>query len=67
MNALDTWMNVRDGVLTDPNVGDSIDTVEELLRKHEDFEKTVSAQEEKFNAIKRLTLVSVKIVYFCQR
>ena len=62
MNALDTWMNVRDGVLTDPNVGDSIDTVEELLRKHEDFEKTVSAQEEKFNAIKRLTLVSCKIV-----
>ena len=60
MNALDTWMNVRDGVLTDPNVGDSIDTVEELLRKHEDFEKTVSAQEEKFNAIKRPTLVSVK-------
>ncbi len=57
MDALETWMNCREGVLNDRNMGDSIDTVEELIRKHADFEKTVFAQEEKFDAIKRKTLV----------
>ena len=51
-------MSCREPILEDKNVGDSIDVVEELLRKHEDFEQTVYAQEERFNAIKRRTLVS---------
>ena len=55
---LDAWMNGRTPVPEDGNLGDSIDAVEELLRKHKDFEKTVYAQEDKFNAIKRMTLVS---------
>ena len=57
MNALETWINCREGYLKDHNYGESIDAVEELIRKHEDFEKTVFAQEDKFNAIKRRTLV----------
>ena len=65
MDALDIWLNCREGVLHDPNLGDSIDTVEELLRKHEDFEKTVFAQEDKFNAIKRRTLVSILHTWKC--
>ena len=58
MDQLETWMSCREPILEDKNVGDSIDVVEELLRKHEDFEQTVFAQEERFNAIKRRTLVS---------
>lgn len=58
MDQLDTWLTYREPVLKDPEVGESIDACEELLRKHEDFEKTVYAQEEKFNAIQRATLVS---------
>lgn len=57
MEQLEAWLSGREPVLKDDNMGDSIDAVEELLRKHEDFEKTVYAQEDKFNAIKRLTLV----------
>ena len=57
MDQLDTWLNYREGILSSAGLGDSIDAVEELIRKHDDFEKTVEAQEEKFNAIKRLTLV----------
>ena len=36
---------------------DSIDTVEELLKKQEDFEKTLAAQEEKFFSLNRETKV----------
>ncbi len=57
MDQLETWLSCREPILDDKNVGDSIDAVEELLRKHEDFEKTVFAQEDRFNAIKRKTLV----------
>jgi spectrin beta len=44
-------------VLNDDKLGESIWQVEELIRKHEDFEKTIEAQEEKFNTLKRITLV----------
>ena len=59
MDHLDTWLSYREPLLRDHDLGDSIDQVEELIRKHEDFEKTVYAQEDKFNAIKRATLVGV--------
>lgn len=58
MDQLDTWLNFREGNLTG-DLGDSIDIVEELIRKHDDFEQTVLAQEGKFNDIKRLTLVNI--------
>lgn len=45
-------------MLQDEKLGDSIHQVEELIRKHEDFEKTIEAQEEKCAALKRVTLVS---------
>ena len=31
--------------------------VEDLIRKHSDFEETVKAQEDKFKALKRITLL----------
>jgi spectrin beta len=61
---LDAWLNVRKPILEDTAVGDSIDAVELMLQKHEDFEKMVFAQEDRFNAIRRLTLVCVKL-HFC--
>ena len=38
-------------VLAMEDVGDSLDTNEALLKKQEDFEKTMAAQEEKFKVI----------------
>ena len=43
--------------MKDKNYGDNITFVEELLRRQQDFEKTVDAQEDKFVAIKRATQV----------
>nr|XP_022910961.1 spectrin beta chain, non-erythrocytic 5 isoform X3 [Onthophagus taurus] len=56
-NLLDSWLSVREGTLRDPKVGESIPQVEELIRKHEDFESTIAAQEDKFNALKRITKI----------
>ncbi|XP_034253991.1 spectrin beta chain, non-erythrocytic 1 isoform X5 [Thrips palmi] len=54
---LENWLQSREAMLHDPKLGDSILQVEELIRKHEDFEKTIEAQEEKFNALKRVTML----------
>ena len=62
MEQLEAWMSVRDPQVKDKNFGDSITLVEELLRRQQDFEKTVDAQEEKFTAIKRATQVT-KVLY----
>lgn len=57
VNMLENWMDAREIQLKDKNLGESILHVEELIRKHEDFEKTINAQEDKFNIIKRITML----------
>ncbi|BET01245.1 Spectrin [Nesidiocoris tenuis] len=54
---LESWIISREPILSDEKLGDSIAQVEELIRRHEDFEKTIEAQGEKFNALKRITLL----------
>ena len=43
----DTWITKQESFLANDNLGDSLDDVETLLKKHEDFEKSLAAQEEK--------------------
>ncbi|XP_078007768.1 LOW QUALITY PROTEIN: spectrin beta chain, non-erythrocytic 5 [Phascolarctos cinereus] len=45
----DTWLSSKEGLLLDPNLGNSVSDVEELLRKHQDLEKILASQEEKFD------------------
>lgn len=59
---LESWIYSREPQLKDKKFGESIVQVEELIRRHEDFEKTVEAQEEKFQALKRITMVSNEMV-----
>ncbi|XP_076359799.1 spectrin beta chain, non-erythrocytic 5 kst [Tachypleus tridentatus] len=54
---LELWLQSREPVLRDNQFGDSIAGVEELIRKHDDFEKTIEAQEESFSTLKRVTLL----------
>ncbi|KAL5291928.1 SPTBN5 family protein [Megaselia abdita] len=54
---LENWICSREPLLKDQKLGESIPQVEDLIRRHEDFEKTVAAQEDKFQAIKRITLL----------
>lgn len=55
---LENWIVNREPMLQEGKLGDSISQVEELIRKHEDFEKTIEAQEDRFSALKRITMVS---------
>lgn len=55
---LENWIINRETMLHEEKLGDSISQVEELIRKHEDFEKTIQAQEERFSTLKRITMVS---------
>lgn len=55
---LESWIVSREPQLKDAKLGDSIAQSEDLIRRHEDFEKTVAAQEDKFQALKRITMVS---------
>ncbi|XP_054271663.1 spectrin alpha chain, non-erythrocytic 1 isoform X2 [Macrosteles quadrilineatus] len=54
---LENWIVSREPILHDGKLGESIPQVEDLLRKHEDFEKTIQAQEDKFQALRRITLL----------
>ncbi|GAB1601116.1 spectrin beta chain, non-erythrocytic 1-like isoform X2 [Argonauta hians] len=51
MEQFESWIGVRDPMVNDQKFGDSIEEVEELIRKHDDFEKTIAAQEEKYKAL----------------
>uniref|UniRef100_A0A0K0ELE0 SH3 domain-containing protein n=1 Tax=Strongyloides stercoralis TaxID=6248 RepID=A0A0K0ELE0_STRER len=47
----ETWMTKQEGFLNNDDLGDSLDAVECLIKKHEDFEKSLAAQSEKINAL----------------
>ena len=47
------------------NFQQTIDEVENLIKKHEAFEKAAAAQEERFAALERLTTVSYTILLYC--
>lgn len=54
---LDNWILNREPVLHDGKFGESVPQVEELIKKHEDFQNTIEAQQDRFNMLKRITMV----------
>ena len=54
---LESWIESKEKFVLDEQLGDSVSVVEELIRKHEDFENAMAAQEEKIKAIQRITLI----------
>lgn len=48
----------QDSYLSNQDLGENLDAVENLIKKHEAFEKAALAQEDRFMALKRLTTVS---------
>ena len=52
---LEAWLNARELDQESNDVGDSLDAVEELLKKHDEFEKMLLAQEMKLLGISKLT------------
>ncbi|XP_065610862.1 spectrin beta chain, non-erythrocytic 5 isoform X1 [Cyrtonyx montezumae] len=51
----EAWLAAKESFLLDPSYGDSVSEVEELLKKHRDFENMLAAQEEKFAQLSRKT------------
>lgn len=54
---LESWMDNRHSIVRDVQLGNSIPQIEELIKRHDDFEKTVAAQEEKLNGVRRITML----------
>lgn len=53
----ETWIESREAVVKDDEMGESIPEVEELIRRHDDFLKAIDAQADKLDPIKRITMV----------
>merc|ERR1712045_1082864 len=56
----EAWLLAQDPYLKSEEFGHSIDEVENLIKKHEAFEKAAAAQEERFAALERLTTFELK-------
>ncbi|XP_019500408.1 PREDICTED: spectrin beta chain, non-erythrocytic 5 [Hipposideros armiger] len=53
LDQAEAWLASREGLLLDPNCGNSVSDVELLLLRHQDLEKRLAAQEEKFVQLQR--------------
>merc|ERR1712213_22125 len=56
----EAWLIAQDPYLKSDELGQTIDEVENLIKKHEAFEKAAAAQEERFAALERLTTFELK-------
>merc|ERR1719391_1739775 len=56
----EAWLMAQDPYLKSEEYGQTIDEVENLIKKHEAFEKAAAAQEERFAALERLTTFELK-------
>lgn len=54
------WLIAQEPYLLNEDLGETLDQVEQLIKKHETFEKSINAQEERFNALKKLTTLELK-------
>ncbi|XP_013410395.1 spectrin beta chain-like [Lingula anatina] len=51
----EAWLVAQEPYLQTTDLGSTIDEVEKLIKKHEAFEKSAAAQEDRFTALERLT------------
>jgi len=50
----DTWLSSKEAFLANEDAGNSLSSVDALLKDHEGFEKTLEAQEEKITTLEQL-------------
>lgn len=53
----EAWLLGQDPYLFSREMGQSVDEVEKLIKRHEAFEKSAATWEERFSALERLTTV----------
>ena len=63
-----TWITNQSGNLSDPPETATLDHIEALLKKFENFERAINAQSERFDAFKKTTRVrkSLALVNFME-
>ncbi|KAJ6667277.1 hypothetical protein lerEdw1_017255 [Lerista edwardsae] len=62
LDQAEAWLTAKEGFLFDPSYGHSVSNVEQLLKKHQDFEKMLEAQEAKFAQLNRKTKREMKLL-----
>uniref|UniRef100_A0A8C5WV85 PH domain-containing protein n=1 Tax=Laticauda laticaudata TaxID=8630 RepID=A0A8C5WV85_LATLA len=53
----DAWLTAQEPLLRSRELGNSVDEVEQLLRRHEAFRKAAATWEERFSSLRRLTTI----------
>lgn len=53
----EAWLLGQEPYLSSREIGQSVDEVEKLIKRHEAFEKSAATWEERFSALERLTTV----------
>eukprot|EP00106_Octopus_bimaculoides_P014006 XP_014781448.1 PREDICTED: spectrin beta chain-like [Octopus bimaculoides] len=56
----ESWLIAQEPYLQNQDLGDTLDAVENLIKKHEAFEKSAATQEERFAALEKLTTFELK-------
>lgn len=56
----DAWLSAQEPYLRSMNLGRNLEEVIALIRKHEAFEKSAQAQDERFHALQKLTNYELK-------
>uniref|UniRef100_A0A670J8L5 Spectrin beta chain n=1 Tax=Podarcis muralis TaxID=64176 RepID=A0A670J8L5_PODMU len=56
----DAWLTAQEPLLKSRELGNSVDEVEQLIRRHEAFRKAAAAWEERFSSLRRLTTLQEK-------
>uniref|UniRef100_A0A8B9K1Z7 Spectrin, beta, erythrocytic n=1 Tax=Astyanax mexicanus TaxID=7994 RepID=A0A8B9K1Z7_ASTMX len=54
----EAWLIAQEPYVASKDIGQTVDEVEKLLKRHEAFEKSTATWEERFSALERLTTVS---------
>ncbi|XP_057715073.1 spectrin beta chain, erythrocytic isoform X2 [Corythoichthys intestinalis] len=55
----EAWLVAQEPYVNSKDLGQSVDDVEKLLKRHEAFEKSTAAWEERFSALERLTTLEL--------
>uniref|UniRef100_A0A8C2CUZ7 Spectrin beta chain n=1 Tax=Cyprinus carpio TaxID=7962 RepID=A0A8C2CUZ7_CYPCA len=56
----EAWLIAQEPYVASRDLGETVDEVEKLLKRHEAFEKSTATWEERFSALERLTTVCVR-------
>ena len=66
MEQADAWMAKQESTLDSEDYGDSLDTVEAMIKKQEDFEKSLIAQEEKIKALDEFASKLIEVQHYAR-